>query len=411
MDKWLHSHWFVKGIALLVAVLMWMVVNLDRDTGPMTEVSQPMYIGGVTVNVLYDRENYDLVAEPPQVKVMVESSNPFYRYNLVTPDQYEVFVDARGLGKGTHRLPVQHKGFPEESRIGITPSMVEISLEEKQTLEKEVEVELLGQVAPGYTPGTPIVKPRRVHVRVPESLVDDVAQVTASVNLGEATEQIAVTTDLKVLDKRGNIIAKAEVNPQTAEVIVPVTSPFVVVPLKMNLTNDLPDGYSLASVQTNTEEVTVYGPQDVIRRFNTYPAPPIDLSNIRTDQRLQLKMPLMDQVVKVEPEYLEVFLQVVPSTTKRLENVPLRITGLTDTQQAKVLTLEGEEVTTLTVELIGAPQILEQTTVEDVQMLVDVSNLPAGVHEIPIIYNLPNYVRTSARTIKQVTVEITKVEE
>lgn len=410
MDKWLNSHWFVKGIALLVAVLMWMVVNLNRDVGPMTEVSQPMYIGGVSVNVLYDQEHYDLVAEPPQVKVMVESNNPFYRYNLVTPDQYEVFVDARGLGKGTHRLPVQHKGFPEEARIGITPSMVEITLEEKQTLEKEVEVELLGQVAAGYTPGTPIVKPHRVHVRVPESLVDDVAQVKASVNLGEATEQIAVTTDLKVLDKRGNIIAKAEVNPQTAEVIVPVTSPFVVVPLKMNLTNDLPDGYSLASVQTNTEEVTVYGPQNVIRRFNTYPAPPIDLSNMKTDQRLQLKIPLLDQVVKVEPEYLEVFLQVVPSTTKRLEKVPLRITGLTDNQQAKALTSEGEEVTTLTVELIGAPQILEQTTVEDVQVLVDVSNLPAGVHEVPIIYNLPNYVRTSAATVKQVTVEITNAE-
>ncbi|WP_126424834.1 CdaR family protein [Brevibacillus marinus] len=411
MDKWLNSHWFVKGIALLVAVLMWMVVNLNRDTGPMTEASQPMYIGGVEIKVLYDEEHYDLVQEPPQVKVMVESSNPFYRYNLVTPDQYEVFVDARGRGKGTHRLPVQHRGFPEEARIGITPSMVEITLEEKQTVEKEVEVELLGQVAPGYTPGTPIVKPHRVHVKVPESLVDDVAQVKATVNLDGATEQIEVTTELKVLDKKGNVISKAEVNPQTVEVNVPVTSPFVVVPLKLNLTNDLPDGYSLASVQTNTEEVTVYGPQDVISKINTYPSPPIDLRNVKTDQRLQLKMPVLDRVVKVEPEYLEVVLQVVPSTTKRLENVPLRITGLADQQRAKVLTLEGEEITTLTVELVGAPQILEQTSVDDVQVLVDVSNLPAGVHEIPIVYNLPNYVRTSAGSVKQVTVEITNAEE
>ncbi|UFJ40707.1 hypothetical protein LOK74_22370 [Brevibacillus humidisoli] len=411
MDRWLNSHWFVKGIALLVAVLMWMVVNFERDTGSTTEASQPMYIGGVAINVLYDTERYDLVEQPSPVKVMVESSNPFYRYNLVTPDQYEVFVDARGRGKGTHRLPVQHKGFPEEARIGITPSMVEISLEEKQTVEKEVEVELLGQVAPGYTPGNPVVKPHRVHVRVPESLVDDVAEVKASVNLEEATEQIDVTTELKVLDKKGNIITKAEVNPLTVEVSVPVTSPFVVVPLKMNLTNDLPDGYSLASVQTNTEEVTVYGPQDVIREINTYPAPPIDLSKINSNQLLQLKMPLLDKVVKVEPEYLEVSLRVVPSTTKQLENVPLRITGLADEQQAKVLTLEGQEITMLSVGLIGAPQILEETSVDDVQVLVDVSNLPAGVHEIPVIYNLPNYVKTAAGSVKQVTVEITNKEE
>lgn len=411
MDRWLNSHWFVRAISLLLACLMWMVVNIDRDSGPTTEASQPMYINGVEIRVLYDGDRFHLAKQPPAVRVMVESDNPFYKYNIITPDQYEVFVDARGLGKGTHRLPVQHKGFPDEARIGITPSMVDILLEEKQTVEKVVEVELLGQVAPGYTAGTPSVNIERVHVLIPESQVDDIAAVKASVNLEEATEPINTTVQLRVVDKAGNILPQAEVNPSSVEVMVPVTSPFVVVPIKMNLTNQLPDGYSLASVQTNTEEVTVYGPQNVIRGINSYPGPEIDLTNITSDRLLQLKVPIINDVVKVEPEYLMVSLKVVPSGTKQLQNVPLRISGLADNMQAKILTTEGTEISTINFEVIGAPENLQELTAADVQAIVDVNNLPAGVHDIPIIYNLPNYMRTSQNAIRQVTVEITYKQE
>ncbi len=407
MDKWLNSHWFAKGIALLLACLMFMVVNLDRDSGTATEVNQPTFIDGVNVKVNYDSDRYALVKQPKQVKVALESNNPFFRYNFVSPDQYEVFVDARGVGKGTHRLPVQHRGFPEEAKVGIIPSLVEITLEEKQNIEKEVQVEMLGQVAPGYTAGQPVVKPFRVHVRVPESQVNNVALVKATVNLDGATSPINTTIPLKVVDKWGNVIQKADVNPLTVEVNVPVTSPFVMVPVKLNLTNELPDGYSLASVKMTPEEVTVYGPQEVIRNISTYPSPVIDLKDIKSDRLLELKMDVLDKVVKVEPEYLKISLNVVPSETKRIQNVPLRVTGLSENVQAKVLSPDGKELTSLDFDVIGAPQNLQAMTAKDVQVLADVSSLPVGVHEVPLIYNLPSYLKTAPSTLKRVTVEIT----
>ncbi len=411
MDKWLNSHWFVKGVALLMAMMLWMVVNLEHDPGTPTETSTPTFIDGVKLNVYYDSDRYEIVKQSLKtVKVALESNNPFYRYNFVSPDQYEVFVDARGLGKGTHRVHVQYRGFPEDARVGIIPNTIEITLEEKRTVERQVEVELLGQVAPGYTPGKAIVKPFRVHVRVPESQVDDIAVVKASVNLDGATAPIDTTVSLKVFDKSGNIIQGAEVNPLTVEVNVPVTSPFVEVPIKLNLTNELPDGYSLASVHPNAEKVTVYGPQDVInaiQKTGTYPGPQIDLSDMTSDRVLQLKMPVLDKVVKVEPEYLEITLKVVPSETRHLERIPLRVTGLREDMQAKVLTPEGQEVSTIDFDVIGAPQNLRDLSVDDIQVVADISSLPPGVHEVPIVYNLPNYLKAAPSSIKQVTVEIT----
>lgn len=407
MDKWINSHWFARGIALLLACLMFMVVNLEPDTGTSTEVSQPTFIDGAKVNVQYDKTRYELVKDPKTVKIALESSNPFFRYNFVSPDQYEVFVDAKGKGKGTHRLPVQHRGFPEEAKVGIIPGFVEITLEEKQNVEKQVQVELLGQVAPGYTAGEPVVKPFRVHVRVPESQVNNVALVKASVNLDGATSPINTTVPLKVVDKWGNVIQKAEVNPLTVEVNVPVTSPFVIVPVKLNLTNNLPDGYSLASVKVIPEEVKVYGPQEALTGVSTYPSPVIDLKDITSDRLLELKMDVIDQIVKVEPEYLKISLNVVPSETKRVQGVPLRVTGLSEESQAKVLTTDGNELTTLDFDVIGAPQNIQGLTPKDIQVLADVSSLPVGVHEVPLIYNLPNYLTAAPTAPKQVTVEIT----
>lgn len=409
MDKWLNSRWFARAIALLLAAMMWMVVNLESDGVAPTDTTQPLFIDGVNLKVLYDTDNVEVVKQPKTVKIAIESSNPFYKHNFIPPDSYEVYVDLRGQGKGTHRVPVLYKGFPEGTKVGIIPSTVDITLEEKQTVEKEVSVELLGQAAPGYKAGEPIVKPFKAHVRVPASQANSIAGVRASVNLDGAIEPINTTVPLKVVDKYGNVLQHVEVNPLTVEVNVPVTSPFAKVPIKLNLTNDLPDGYSLASVEKNVEEVTVYGPKEVIdaMKQSTYPGPEIDLSKINSDRLVQLKMPLLDKVVKVEPEYLEVSLKVSPSKTKQLEKVPLRITGLSENLQAKGFTAAGQEITTIDFDIVGAEQNLDHVSAEDVQVVADVSNLPVGVHEIPIVYNLPPYLKTASTALKQVTVEIT----
>jgi YbbR domain-containing protein len=412
MDKWLNSHWFARAVALLLAVMMWMIVNLEAEPTPTTEASQPLFIDSVNLRVYYDTDRYQAVYKQKTVKVALESNNPFYRHNFLPPDSYEVYVDVRHLGKGTHRVPVQYKGFPEEARVGIIPNIVEVTLEEKKTVEREVSVEMLGQVAPGYTAGEPIVKPFRVLVRVPESQVGNIAVVKAPVDLEDATSPIKKTVPLRVVDKAGNVIQGAEVIPLTVEVNVPVTSPFAQVPIKLNLTNEMPDGYSLASVNMNVKEVTVYGPKEVIDalKSGTYPGPEIDLSNITSDRLMELKIPVLENVVKVDPEYLKVSLKVVPSTTKRLEKIPIRISGLSEQSQAKVLSSDGQEISTIDVDVVGAPEILQKLSGDDVQVVADVSNLPVGVHEINLnyIFNEPDYVSAAATALKRVTVEITK---
>ncbi|MBG9801104.1 CdaR family protein [Brevibacillus laterosporus] len=409
MDRWLNSHWFVRGIALLLAIMLWMIVNLEPEQGNSSEAVQPTrIIESAKVKAYYDADNFEITNKLQSVKVAVESNNPFLKYNIF--DNYEVFIDARGLASGAHRLQVQSRGFPDGSKVTITPDYIDVTLEEKQTVEMDVQVEKIGKEADGYELKQPIVKPFRVLVTVPASQVKKIGVVKAAVNVDGATDTVSSNAQLKVYDKQGNQMTGAEISPLVVEVNIPVTSPSKMVPLKLNLTNELPDGYSLASITMNTQEVTVYGPNEVIKPLDTYSGPIIDLKNITSDRVLQLKMPLALKVVKVDPDTLDVTLKIVPSETKKLENVPLRVTGLAEDLVAKVVTADGQELSTVSFDVIGAPNILKDLTANDIQIVADVSSLPVGVHEIPLVYNnnLPDYLKIASNALNQVTVEITK---
>jgi hypothetical protein len=113
--------------------------------------------------------------------------------------------------------------------------------------------------------------------------------------------------------------------------------------------------------------------------------------------------------VNVEPEYLKVSLKVVPSTTKRLAKIPIRISGLSENMKARVLSPDGQEMSTIDFDTVGAPEVLQQLGPEDVQVVADVSSMPAGVYEVTLnyIFNQPDYVKVAKTAPKKVTVEIT----
>jgi len=124
---------------------------------------------------------------------------------------------------------------------------------------------------------------------------------------------------------------------------------------------------------------------------------------------LELKIPVLENIVNVEPEYLKVSLKVVPSTTKRLAKIPIRISGLSENMKARVLSPDGQEMSTIDFDTVGAPEVLQQLGPEDVQVVADVSSMPAGVYEVTLnyIFNQPDYVKVAKTAPKKVTVEIT----
>lgn len=408
MDRLLRNNNVVKIVALFLAIALWFVVNGgEPSSAPQYNRAVETYrISEVSLTPKYDHNRLAIIKIPKTVTVELKGTPSSLSQNF-SPKDYEVFVDLSKYQKGTWMVPVNFTGFPRGVSIRVIPERVEVVLEEKQTVEKEVSPQFIGGVADGYSVGEAILMPKKVHVTLPESKIKEIGQVQASINVNSAREGIEQTVPIRVLDKKGNPL-EAEVNPGVVEVKVPVTSPYKQIPIKVSYMNESPAGYSIEDIKLLTDKITVYGPLDIIDKLTIYPGPQIDLSKIKEDRYMQLKVPLLPSIIKTEPDFIELEIKMTSSTVQTFEQVPVSINGLGEGLKAAFVQPESSMLP-LTVQ--GSAKHVNELKREDIQLYVDVSNLPPGEHEVPVLVNLPTFISAKEETQSlRAVIRIEKVE-
>ncbi|MBO8171483.1 MAG: hypothetical protein H0Z33_06320 [Bacillaceae bacterium] len=405
MDRWLSHPTVIKVVAVVLAVMLWMVVNMDDPPAAETVPAEKYTIHDVEVTARVDADELAVVDMTDTVTVELRGPPALLNPVSIPPDSYQVYVDATGLEAGTYRLPVQHEGFPSNVFVTTNPAYIEITLERKVQAQKPVHIEVIGEPQDGYAIGDAVISPLKVHVTAPESVIERIAQVRAAVNVQDAVETIQKTIPLQAIDRDGNVI-NAMIQPAIAEVRVPVTSPFKSVPLKINLEGQPADGYSIASVEQNVDNIKVYGPLNVIDNLSVYEGPTINVEGVRMNRFYQLRIPLQEGVEKTEPEFVEVVVHIAESEQKTLENVVVQLNGDNGNRQAEfVEPTEGS----ITVTLTGAPELLAELSAADIQAYVDIQNLSPEEQRVPVQFNLPPYIELADDQPIYVTINVTEI--
>jgi YbbR domain-containing protein len=352
-----------------------------------------------------DENNYALRAlEPAHVTLTVRGSRSLLLQT--TPDDFQVTVDVSHAVEGTKVLPVS---VSKPLGIEITdtqPLNVTVVLERMVTKEFELQVQAEGTPANGYKLGTPIVKPNnRVHVTLPKDLMEKVGFVGGKLSV-DGEEETVNEKKLKVLvlDKNGKEIKEAQVNPSVIEVEVPITKPFKKLPLQIGFIGKLPDGLAISSFTPSVEQITIYGPQDELDKYEFYDGINIDLSKLTKSGSMELDIPPEDGIATVDPPKVTINYTIVPSETKVLPQQAVTLIGLSDGLKAKLaIPADG----TLDVPIKGAPNVLAEVGSKDVQLIADLSGLGPGSHVVPLDVHLPRFVEQASDHPLSITVEIT----
>ena len=406
MDKWLRNNNVVKAVAVLIGVLLWIIVRLDMQTTGVvssSDVRTDTINNAMVAAINYDTNVYSVaLMEPSEVTVILKGKTSTLR--RLNPSSYKVEVDLSKYEAGTHMVPVRANNIPSSVSVEIFPQTLRVQLEEKQKKEVPVVIQVTGLPATGYKAGQPIIKPNRVNVTVPKSRLDTVDVVRGEINVDKATTAVTKQVKLSVFDKNGKEI-DGGINPQIVEVEVPITSPFKLMPLQVKLIGQPSPGFAIASMVQKPDQVTVYGPQDLIDKLDFYSATglQVDVSGWRADRSTTLDVPLNNRVTLVDPTKVEVTFTVVPSVSRVIDNIPITFVGQNDGAVNKILPPSSN---TLSVSLEGAPVLLDKLKLQDIQAIVDVSNLPPGRHEVTVQVNLPPFIKKSSQSMAQVTVEI-----
>lgn len=382
MNKWLKNNNVVKVLSLVLAIMLWMIVNMNP--APKEVVSTK--IDQVQLQAIYDENRY-FVTMPTTAQVEIKGSSDYFTLAslFAGKNSYKVYVDLSNLTKGTYTVPVQYKGFPPGAEVIIEPKSVEVTIEEAIKVEQTVQVELIGKVKDGFVMGEPSVKPGTVLVSVPESKRDQLAGVQAIVNIEGATDDVEKSVELKAVDRKGQPI-RSRINPEKVDVVVPVTLPYKSVPLELYFTGSPPDGVVISKIEMNPANVMVYGPKELLLEMNSYMGPTLDLSRFSKDDTVKMKLPLYDQISKTDPDTVEVTVHVTKDVSNKTMDVPIRVVNLPEGRIA-VIDKPGP---TLRVELQGTAENLAKISQEDVQATIDASKLGVGEQHVMINVKAPD---------------------
>ena len=392
MNKWLNNTNVVRVLALLIGILLFAVVRMNEQQAPASRIpdsATSMEIDDVSIEpVNLDETRYALVSISPE-NVRLRITGRSSAIGRINPLHAKVQLDLADAVSGEQTLKLAAVGFPEGLRVEIIPDRVTVVIEENVTKEMPVEIEIQGKPQAGLAAGTPILRPNRVFVRMPKSRADSVARIAGIVSVEGASQTLSKQVKLAAYNDNGEIV-EAEIMPSVVEVEIPITLPSKTMPLQITFTGSPAPGYSLASVRQSVQEVTVYGSQEYLNGLDFYMGPEIDLSGLTADTSFTLQIPLRGDVVRVEPDTVTVWIDVIGAERRKLEKLPVSVRGL-PAEYELIFIDPADGAVDVTLE--GAPDVLADLQPEDIDVVLDVGNLPIGEHQVKVSFSLPSYVR------------------
>ncbi|MBA2176571.1 hypothetical protein H0266_16915 [Halobacillus locisalis] len=316
MDNWFRSVWFIRIISLILAGLLWVTVNvddnMDSDSLFFNDSSSDMEVmDNVPLEIRFDSEEYVVSGLPQEVSVTVEGPA-----SAVTPvvrqENFEVFVDLNGYGPGTHEVSLQHSGISNQLAVTIEPKVIEVTIEEKVSENFSVNVDYINEskLSSDLVLGEAEASPAEVQITGSESAVDRVASVKAIIDVGAAAETIEnQEAPVKVYDNQGNEL-NVLVDPNAVEVTVPVVERSKQVPVQLTAIGGAPEGIIVNGLSTETQQVTLYGPEEVLAEIEALSEVEVDITEITEDQTIDVDLPVPQGVTKVDPKTIKVMIDV-----------------------------------------------------------------------------------------------------
>lgn len=392
LDNLMNNHWFMKIFALLLAIMLYMSVNIEgkesksgitRNSIGQTDVET---VTNVPVVTYYDEQNLVVSGVPKTVNVTLEGPASIVKPTALQRD-FEIYVDLANLELGTYTVPLKYKNISDRLKVTIEPSTAKVTIQEKVSRDFSVDVDFIhkSKLVDGYSVEEPIVKPSVVTITGAKDEVERIALVKARVDLDGAVDTVKQESRVRAYDRKGKLL-NVNINPSVVEVTVPIKSPSKSVPLKINRVGTLKEGLSIVKIEAVPNEVTIFGSKDKIDPIEFIDGITVNLDDITSDTTLEVPVPLPEGVKSVDPAKVKIHIQVQQEETKTFSSLPIHVVGLGDQYNVQFLNPKDGN---MDVQVYGAPSVLDSIRADDLQLYVNASELGIGEHDVEIEVNGP----------------------
>ncbi len=403
MDKLLDSPWFLRFIALFLAILLFFTVQAEQGKLKTNSGGEEQdVLLDVPVDIIYDNENLIVTGVPETVDMAVEGPVSFVQTITMLKD-FSLFVDLTSLPMGEHQVQIQHENISDKLKVRIDPSTIKVLIEEKVTKTFKVEPEFNRQhLAENFYVKNMEVDPTTIEVTGAKSVIDSISFVKATVSsepgVNESFEQEA---RVRVLDRDLNKLDLL-IEPESVKVKVEIEENSKEVPIVLKPKGQPPAGVIINEISSSDKKVILSGPSKVLDDIEAFIVD-VDVSKIKKSGPVEAELKVPAGVSKISLTKLKVIVDVSSdnndedetaegvspppdspdnsadegqvNNTLKFEGVQVVVTGL-DQEFKGVLTKPQNGVVTLTVtapaDVIGRLQRSDFNVVVDASDVTDV---------------------------------------
>jgi YbbR domain-containing protein len=397
----MDNKWFIRIVALFLALLLYVSVSIennDKNKDVKQKVENDV-VENMPVELIYDQQNFVVTGAPETVDVTIDGPKSLVKTTKNLKD-FTVYIDLSNAEIGKQRVKLKYKDLSDKLTAKISPAYATVDVQEKVTKEFKVDAEFnTNLLASGFESESPIVDPKVVKITGAKNVIDQITYVKATIDAKkEINQTITRNAKVQVLDKSLNKL-DVEVDQDTVEVTIPVKNPSKTVPITVNPIGDEKDGVVINSITTEPKSIKIYGRNDVLKDIKALSVD-VDISKYDKDTEFDVHLKVPKGVNKIEPEVVRVKLNISDKEEeKTIRDIQVSSTGMNENYTMQFLS-PANGMVDLTV--MGTSNSLKAISANDFNILMDLSGLAPGDHDVNLKVEGPNDVswELSNKTVK-----------
>lgn len=391
-------HFTSLVMAFLFAVVIWSVATVEENP------SRETYFYELLPLELINRPDDLIVFQNAVARVRVKLRAPQASWDQLRMESFRVSANLARLNVGEHRVPIQAQVTdPRVTVVTIEPAETKVRLEQVKARTLTVKSDVLDVPPVGFTFRPPTVTPPQVVVSGAAVLVDQVAEVSADIYLRGAKATVEREVLLQARDAQDNVVSGLTISPTVVVVKVPVEQRvgYKDVSIKTVTKGAPAAGYWVSNIVVNPSTVTIIGNPEILTRIPGFvETVPLDVTNATGDLSKRAALSLPEGVSVLNPEGVSVQISVTPLLGGQTIRRKIILQNL---KRGQTATISPESVEVI---LSGPLPSLQSLSADDVQVVVDVAGLTAGVHQLkPRVPAVPGALRV--QNIVPDTIQVT----
>ncbi len=297
MMEFLRSSLLAKILAFIAAVGLWVYVMSEEN--PLVEVSYtvPVQLEGVA-------DGYVVEGVPDNVKVMI--SGPRNKILHTDPSSLMATINIEEMGIGRHKVPVRFTPANGLSVVSITPTMVDLSVDEHAVRYIPVEFKPAEKIEKDWMIKEAKATPEKITISGASAIVNRVHSAVVQGKVQKSEGQQEVKGSVALYDAKGNIVQGVSVIPQTATIHVEMAKVEVKrsVSVEAKIEGKPAKGYEIRSVSVEPGTIEVSGVPSIIDELRTIKTEALSINGATASIEKKIPLQLEDGITSSETTVL-----------------------------------------------------------------------------------------------------------